>query len=157
MRYRWSGLIALIFLLLPAGCGYRFVDPLPASDHALVSVRNATSETGLAFLLEEELRKNGRFGERSANRLSVAVTDFTERVESVSSDGTPVRQVLAMEVAWKVEVDPGTPQRSGRESASRSYPYSSDLPTLDFNRNAALRLLVEKAARSVLESLGGAP
>jgi hypothetical protein len=103
MTYRYLSLVLILLVLLPAGCSYRFVDPFPASEYALASVRNATGEAGLATLLEEEMLKHGGFKERSANRLSVTVTGFTETVESVSSDGIPVRQKLTMDVAWKVE------------------------------------------------------
>lgn len=157
MIHRWASIVALILLLSPVGCGYRFVDPLPAHDYALVSVQNATGEAGLAFLLEEELRRRGGFRKGSTNRLSIAVTGFTETVESVSSGGTPVRQKLTMEVTWKVETEKGAQPRHGREVAVRSYPYSVDLATLDFTRNAALRLLTEMAARSVLENIEGQP
>jgi len=141
-------------VLFTVGCSYRFVDSTPASDYALVSVRNATSEPDLASLLEEEMRRNGGFSRRSESRLSITVSNFTERVGSVSSGGIPVRQNLTMEVAWKVEGTQLKQATFGKEVAAQSYPYSADLPTLDWNRNAAIRLLTEKAARSVLERLG---
>jgi hypothetical protein len=154
MTSRYLGILAILLILFQTGCSYRFVDPFPASNYALVSVRNATSEPGLASLLEEEMRRNGDFRELSANRLSITVSAFLETVESVSSDGTPVRQKLTMYVAWKAE---GTQSVSGKEVAVRSYPYSTDPPTLDWNRSAAIRLLTEMAARSVLENFGGQP
>lgn len=157
LRYISAVIILSILLLSAAGCGYRFVDPFPASDYALVSVRNATEESDLAHLIEEELRRSGGFKERSTNRLSVTVTDFAETVESVDSDGIPVRQKLTMEVAWKVEGTQATQATFGQETIVRSYPFSTDPPTLDFNRSSALRLLSEMAARTVLERLGGPP
>jgi hypothetical protein len=157
MTLRYLNILTILILLFPAGGGYRFVDPFPASDYTLVSVRNATEEAGLATLLEEEMRRNGGFQERSANRLSVTVTRFTERVESVSSEGTPVRQKLTMDVAWKVEGSQSAQAAFGQETIERSYPYSSDLLTLDWNRSAAVRLLMETAARRVLDNLGGQP
>ena len=45
----------------------------------------------------------------------------------------------------------------GKETASQSYPYSTDLPTLDWNRSAAVRFLTETAARRLLEDLGEQP
>jgi hypothetical protein len=157
MTYRYLSLVLILLVLLPAGCSYRFVDPFPASEYALASVRNATGEAGLATLLEEEMLKYGGFKERSANRLSVTVTGFTETVESVSSDGIPVRQKLTMDVAWKVEGTQSAQTTFGKEVAVRSYPYSTDLSTLDWNRSAALRLLTEMAARNIFERLGEQP
>lgn len=155
MIRRYLSFFAIFLVLFPVGCSYRFVDPFPASDYALVSVRNATGEAGLASLLEEEMRRRGAFKERSANRLSVTVTVFTETVESVRSDGSPVRQKLTMDVAWKVEGTQPAQATFGKEVVVRSYPYSAVLPTLDWNRSAAVRLLTEMAARSILERLGG--
>ena len=156
-RYISAFIILNTLLLSAAGCGYRFVDPFPASDYTLVSVGNSTEEAGLANLLEEELRKRGGFKARSANRLSVTVTGFNETVESVGSDGIPVRQKLTMEVAWKVEGTQAAQATFGHEVVLRSYPYTTDLPSLDFNRISALRLLTETAARTVLERLGELP
>ena len=130
-----------------------FVDPFPASDYALVRVANSSPETGLASLLEEELRRNGGFQERSLNLLSVTVTSFSETVESVSSTGSPLRQKLTMEVAWKVEAPSSSGAVFGKETAVRSYPYSDDPSTLDWNRSAAVRLLTEMAARRILDNL----
>jgi hypothetical protein len=154
MANRYLSFFMTLPVLLAAGCSYRFVDPYPAGDYVLVSVRNATSEAGLAPLLEEEMRRNADFRESSANRLSVMISGFTETVESVSSDGIPVRQKLTMDVTWKAE---GRQSSSGKEVVVRSYPYSKDPPTLDWNRSAAVRILTEMAARSVLENLGGQP
>ena len=156
--YSLASRYLIVFMTLPvlltAGCSYRFVDPFPAGSYALVSVRNATTEAGLAPMLEEEMRRNADFRESSANRLSVMISGFTETVESVSSDGIPVRQKLTMDVTWKAE---GKQSSSGKEVVVRSYPYSKDPPTLDWNRSAAVRILTEMAARSVLENLGGQP
>jgi len=157
MTHRYLSLFLILLVLVPAGCSYRFVDPFPASDYALVSVRNATEEAGLASMLEEEMRRSGGFKERSANRLSVTITDFTESVESVSSDGIPVRQKLTMDIAWKVEGTQTAQATFGKEVVVREYAYSTDLTTLDWNRSAAVRLLTELAARSVFERLGGQP
>ena len=157
MIYRYLSFLIFFLILLPAGCSYRFVDPFPASDYALVSVRNSTGESGLAVLLEEEMRRSGGFKERSANRLSVTVTGFNETVESVSSDGFPVRQRLTIKVAWKVEGPQSAQAIFGKETASRTYPYSTDLPTLDWTRSAAVRLLTELAASRILEDLGEQP
>ena len=105
-------------------------------------------------VLEEMLRKNGGFKESSGNRLSVTVTGFTETVESIGSSGTPVRQKLTMEIAWKIQRTRSAQTTSGSEVVSRSYPYSADLSTLDWNRNAAVSLLAEMGAMKILQSLG---
>lgn len=157
MIFRCLPIFLVLAFLLPAGCGYRFVDPLPGDDYALASVRNASSEAGLATLLESELRKNGRFRKRSAYVLSVTVTDFKETVESVSSSGTPVRQKLEMGVAWKVEGASSSDTTFGKENVVRTYPYSADPVTLDWNRNAAVHLLTNMASRRILENLGAKP
>jgi hypothetical protein len=157
MTNRYLSIFTIFLFLFPTGSSYRFVDPFPASDYALVSVRNATVETGLATILEEEIRRKGGFKERSSNRVSVTVTDFTETVESVSSGGVPVRQKLAMTISWKVEGTQSAQAAFGKKIVVQSYPYSTDLSTLDWNRNAAVRLLSETAARSLLEQLGEKP
>jgi len=157
MTYRYLSLFTIFLVLFPAGCSYRFVDPLTASDYALVSVKNATGEPGLAYLLEEEMLRTGGFKERSTYKLSVTITGFTETVESISSDGTPVRQKLTLDVAWRVEGMQSAQGTYGKESVVRSYPHTTNLSTLDWNRSAAVRLLTEGAARSILEHLGGQP
>jgi len=157
MTYRYLGILAIFLVLFPTGCSYRFVDPVPAYEYALISVRNSTGESGLAVLLEEEMRRSGGFKERSANRLSVTVTGFTETVESVSSDGFPVRQKLTINVEWKVEGPQSAQAVFGKETASLTYPYSTNLPTLDWNRSAAVRLLTELTASRILEGLGEQP
>jgi len=153
--YRFFTILSVLLVLLPVGCSYKFVDPSPATGYTLVSVRNSTPESGLAPLLEDAMRRFGGFKESSAHRLSVAITDFSETVDSVSSSGVPVRQKLTMEVDWKVEGDPSNRVTFGKKRTVRTYPYSADLVTLDWNRSAAVRLLTETAARSILEDLRG--
>jgi hypothetical protein len=157
MNPRPAPIILVIILLFTAGCSYRFVDPFPASEFDLESVRNATSEPGLAGLLEDELRRNGGFKDSAIYRLNVAVTRFEESVDSVGSSGSPVRQKLVMEVAWKIEGARLAQAVLGNKVIDRTYPYSADLTTLDWNRNAALRLLAETAAREILEDIGARP
>jgi len=147
----------IIALLFPGGCSYRFVNPFPASEYTLETVRNSTSEPGLAGLVEAELKRNGGFKDSGIFSLSVSITRFEETVESVGSSGSPVRQRLLMEVAWKVEGARQEQTTFGNEIVERTYPYSGDLATLDWNRNAAIRLLAEMAARNLLEGLGVRP
>lgn len=157
MNPKPAPIILVIILLFTAGCSYRFVDPFPASEFVLESVRNATSEPGLAGLLEDELRRNGGFKDNAIYRLNVAVTRFEESVDSVGSSGSPVRQKMVMEVAWKIEGARLAQAVLGKEVIDRTYPYSADLTTLDWNRSAALRLLAETAARKILEDIGVRP
>jgi hypothetical protein len=62
-----------------------------------------------------------------------------------------------MEVAWKIEGARLAQAVLGNKVIDRTYPYSADLTTLDWNRNAALRLLAETAAREILEDIGARP
>jgi len=157
MLSRWFAALLVLPVLFSVGCGYRFVDPLPASGYALASVRNATAEPGLAPGLEEALRSSGAFKGTSARELSVVITRFHEGVASVSSSGTALRQELTMEVAWKVKGPEDGQNPGGEETVVRTYPYSADAVTLQWNRSAAVRLLVRSAAASVLERLGEKP
>ena len=62
-----------------------------------------------------------------------------------------------MEVSWKVEGTNEAQAAFGHESVHRSYPYSNDPTTLDWNRSAAVRLLARVGARKVFDSLGVTP
>lgn len=157
MIYRNLKLFTILLLLLPAGCGYRFVDPFQASGYTLVSVKNVTAEAGLATLLEEEMRRMGGFREQSEKRVQVVVTRFSEAVESVSSEGLPVRQKLTMEVKWRIEAGPSSTSDSHTVLVNRSYPHVTDTASLDWNRSAAIRLLTQSAAQRILEGLGEQP
>ncbi len=55
MANRYLSVLMTLLVLFAAGCSYRFVDPFPAGSYALVSVRNATTEAGLAPMLEEPI------------------------------------------------------------------------------------------------------
>lgn len=147
-------LLLALLLVLTAGCGYRFVDPFPASDYALDPVRNATAEPGLASYLEEEMLATGVFRGGAPRSLSLVVVEFGEEVDSVDSGGRPVRQKLTMTVAWKVDGPESARADFGREEVSRTYPYSAEPVTLQWNRDAAVRLLVEAAARKILLTIG---
>ncbi|MDT8396553.1 MAG: hypothetical protein RRA32_08955 [bacterium] len=157
-RLLFSSAAAVIVILALSACAYRFADPFPARNYDLVSVTNSTAEPGLSRVLEEELRLTGGFTPGSGSRLYVTATRFTEQVETVSSAGTPVRQRLALEIAWKVE---GEGHRSeavfGNEGVREIYPYSADPASLDWNRKATVKLLAKKAADRVIRRLEGAP
>ena len=144
-------------LLALTACTYRFADPFPASNYDLVSVTNSTAEPGLGPVLEEELRLAGGFTPGSNARLYVTATRFTQQVETVSSTGTPVRQKLILEVAWKVEGSHRSEAVFGNETVRELYPYSDDPASLEWNRNAAVKLLARTAAELVIRRLEGTP
>lgn len=148
---------AVFLALLLAACGYRFVDPSPGGDYALTEVRNITSEPGLDRILTEGLHDLGTFNPRAKNRLTVIVTRFTEIVGSVSSSGKTIRERLKLEVEWKVQGADDSEAIFGKAAVTRTYPYSEDPVTLDWNRSAAIRLLANAAAEKVLDGLGGLP
>jgi outer membrane lipopolysaccharide assembly protein LptE/RlpB len=144
-------------LLVTTACTYRFADPFPASKYDLVSVTNSTSEPGLSVVLEEKLRLAGGFSPGSDARLYVTATRFTQQVETVSSTGTPVRQKLTLDVAWEVEGSHRSEAVFGNETVRELYPYTADPASLEWNRNAAVRLLAQAAAELVIRRLEGAP
>ena len=150
-------LTSILFFLLTVSCGYRFVDPFPGKGYALEEVRNVTSEPGLDRILAQGFRDFGSFDPHSKYRLTVVVTRFEETVAAISSGGVPIRQSLRMEVSWKVQGDRESEATFGKEAATKTYPYSDDPATLDWNRAAALRLLANTAAQQVLERLEAAP
>jgi hypothetical protein len=108
---------AVIAILALSACTYRFADPFPARSYDLMPVTNSTAEPGLGPILEQELRLTGGFTPGAGSLLYVTVTRFTEQVETVSSAGTPVRQRLTMEVAWKVEGGHRSEAVFGKEGA----------------------------------------
>jgi hypothetical protein len=154
-QYLFTCLISV--LLVATACTYRFADPFPASKYDLVSVTNSTSEPGLSLVLEEELRIAGGFTPGSDARLYVAATRFTQQVETVSSDGTPVRQKLILDVAWKVEGSNRSEAVFGNETVKELYPYTADPASLEWNRKAAVKLLARAAAELVIRRLEGTP
>jgi outer membrane lipopolysaccharide assembly protein LptE/RlpB len=151
----------IIYLMMAvsllAACSYRFVDPFPARDYELVEVRNSSAEPGVSTVLEEELRLAGGFSADAQSRLYVTVTRFGQETETVSSGGEPVRQKLTMVVAWKVEGSRRSEAVFGNETAVELYPWSPDPASMEWNRNAAKRLLARKAAELVILRLGNSP
>ena len=150
------GSSSILLLVLLAGCGYRFVDGYPAGHFSLHTLRNATSEPELARIVEESLlttagiRRNGE-----GPLLRVILTEFSEAVESVSSGGEPVRQELSLAFQWRTNGPSGGEGAAGEGRVKRSYPWFSDPVTLDWNRNAALKLLGEAAALAISDRLEG--
>jgi len=145
------------FLLVTTACTYRFADPFPASKYDLVSVTNSTSEPGLSMVLEDELRLAGGFTPGSDARLYVTATRFTQQVDTVGSDGTPVRQKLTLDVAWKVEGSHRSEAVFGNETVRELYPYTGDPASLEWNRSAAVKLLARAVAELVIRRLEGTP
>ncbi len=148
---------AVLGILMLTACSYRFVDPFPARSYDLISVTNSTAEPDLDGVLEEEIRLKGGFTHGAQSRLYLTVTRFTQQVETVSSSGTPVRQKLSMEVAWKVEGAHRSQAVFGKETAREVYPYSLDPSSLDWNRKAAVKLLASAVADLVIRRLEGTP
>ena len=74
-----------------------------------------------------------------------------------AGEGFTAEERATMEVAWKAEGPRPGLVTSGKETVVQSYPYSTDPATLDWNRSAAVRLLIQTATGKVLESLGGQP
>jgi hypothetical protein len=149
--------LIVCLVLVTTSCGYRFVDPSPGGDYALINVRNATPESGLERILAERLRDLGSFNPKAKNRLTVIVTRFEEAVGTVSSGGTPVRERLKMDVQWKVQGPDDSRATYGKEAVTNTYPYSDDPVTLDWNRSAAIRFLVNSAVERILDRLEGPP
>lgn len=147
--------VMLLCLTIPGGCGYRFVQPVQAGGLNLTEVANSTAEPGLAAVLEDSFRSLGIRQGNGGRNLQVAITDFSDKVSTITSAGTPIRQRVSMTVFWKL--GNGDPSRGtfGEESASLSYPYSPDPATLDWNRRAAVKLLCGKIADQVKFTLRG--
>ena len=152
----FRGLI-LFFALSMISCGYRFVDPSPGGNYALAEVRNVTSEPDLDTIMTQALHDLGSFNPKGDNTLTVIVTDFQEGVAAVSSSGMIVRERLKIEVQWKIIGSDGSRGTFSRESFSKTYPYSNDPVTLNWNRSAAIRLLINSAADYILGGLGEYP
>jgi len=146
--------IALLSLAV-VSCGYRFVNTSPGEGYALAEVRNMTGEPGLDKMLEESFRGMGSFDSTAEKSLYVIVTGFGEAVAAVSSEGITVRERLKMDVEWKVRSPGGSQAIFGKETLSKTYPYSEDAASLEWNRSAAIRLLVNSAAERILDRIEG--
>ena len=149
--------ISFVFLILIAGCGFRFVDPFPGKDYTLSDVRNVTAEPELDRILTEGFHEVGSFDPDSPNQLSVIVIRFEESVAAVDSDGLTVRQRLRMEVSWRVQRAHDSQAIFGKETVTKTYPYSNDPVSLDWNRSAAIRFLANSAAQRVMDRLEDSP
>jgi hypothetical protein len=159
MKIMRSSILFLVFLqfFLWSGCGYRFVEPVQARDVSLAGIKNTTAQPRLDNLLEEALRTAGITRNSRGQKLNLAITGFTDKVSSISSAGTPIRQKVGMTVFWRLGDKDNAESVFGEESASLSYPYSPDLTTLDWNRQAAVRQLCGKIADQLRDQVGGMP
>ena len=157
MKMRTFLTCLVVSMMALTACTYRFADPFPARDYDLLSVSNSTAEPGLGNILEEELRLVGGFTSGSDSRLYVTATRFSQQVETVSSAGTPVRQKLTLDLSWKVEGTHRSEAVFGSETVTELYPYSPDAASLDWARNAAIRLLARNAAGLLIRKLEGTP
>ncbi len=147
--------IAVVATLLSLwGCGYRLVDPISFSDLLLGEIKNTTPEPQLQILMEESLRSIGIVEGKGKTRLFIAITGFKDRVDSISSTGTTIRQRISMDFFWRVGEEGSSESTFGEESVSLSYPYSSDLTILDWNRKAALKQLTGEAAGILRYNIG---
>ncbi len=147
-------ILPFLMIVLAIGCGYRFVAVTAGEKFSLTSLRNATSETGLASLVEEALLKTAGIGRGNDGLpLEIVLTDFSEVVESTSSTGEPVRQRLYLVFEWKAGGQSGHEKAIHRLRVERSYLWSPDPASLDWSRGAALQLLAEEAATAVSDGL----
>lgn len=139
--------------LVVVSCGYRFVDPSSGPNYALAEVRNITAEPGLDRILSDGLNDLESFHPEALNRLTIIVTHFDETVAAVDSEGLTIRERLKLEIDWKVQGADGSQATFGKEIVTKTYPYSEDPATLNWNRSAAIRLLTNSAAERILDRL----
>ncbi|UCF29850.1 MAG: hypothetical protein JSV26_07060 [bacterium] len=148
--------LSLILAVLLTGCGYRFTAGYSAERFSLAKLQNATAEPRLADMFEEALLKAAGIRRRDGSpSLQVVLAEFSEVVQSVTSQGEPVRQEIYLTFEWRAESPSGGEDLSGRARVDRSYLWSPDPVTLDWNRRAALRLICEEAARGLSDRLAG--
>ena len=152
-----AALVLLLSQLGASGCGYRFINPVGIRSYSLASVRNATAEPRLEAILSEAIERVSGIGRGGGSSVEVAVTEFSEKAESISSAGIPVRQKITMEFSWRV---PGRGDREsffGTDTISRTYPYTTDAINLSWARRSAVKLLAEDAAALLSERLEALP
>ncbi len=143
-------------LLLAAGCGYRFVSANYGSGFSLLRVKNTTAQPGLGPVMEDALgQEAGLYRGVEGLKLGVAVDVFREKASVVSASGEPQRQELEMGIKWWLLDDTGRISKKGTETGTRTYPFSADSVSLDWQRNAAIELLAKDIARNLSEHLRG--
>jgi outer membrane lipopolysaccharide assembly protein LptE/RlpB len=158
VRNRALPLAAILCLLLLSQCGYRAVRPYSGKDLSLNELRNVTEEPFLTEAMEEALAKVAGLRRDGGDRkVDLVITGFSERVQSVTSSGDPVRERISMTFEWRISgqsEDAGSPQRG---DVSRTYLWSPDLNILDWNRRAAIRLLAEDGAGLLADQIEVVP
>jgi hypothetical protein len=145
----------VFFTLTTVSCGYRFVDPSPGGDYVLASVGNRTQEPGLDRMLKEKLNDLGSFNSNGDKSLSIVITRFEEAVSTINSEGKTVRERLKMDLEWKIQGTKSSRAASGKGTVTKTYPYTEDSAALDWNRSAAVGLLVDSAAELILDRIEG--
>lgn len=143
-------------LIFAGGCGYRFVGAWQEGVFSLQQVKNTTAQPGLGPVMEDALGKEaGLFRGVGGKNVVVAVDVFSEKTTVVSAAGEPQRQELEMGIKWRILDKAGQVSGQGSEKRSRTYPFSADRVTLDWQRNAAIELLARDIARDLSERFRG--
>ncbi len=146
-------IITVIFLV--AGCGYRFVGTYRGEGFSLDYVKYTTHQPRLDAVFEDALAEEaGLVRKEGRKKLAVVVDSFSEEAESVSAAGTPLRQKLTMNIQWRVLGELGDKSLNGKVSRSRTYPHFTDPVSLDWQRNAAIKMLARDIVRELFDQLG---
>ncbi len=149
-------LLIIIGIFLVAGCGYRFVGAYSGEGFSLDYVKNTTQQPRLAAVFEDALAEEaGLFRKEGQKKLAVVVDSFSDEADSVSAVGTPLRQKLTMSIQWQVLGESGDISLNGKVNMSRTYPHFTNLASLDWQRNAAIKLLARDMVRELSDQLGG--
>ena len=152
------GVATVLIFALFAGCGYSPVRPYSGRGFSLGVLRNSTDEPLLYRTMEDSLAEVAGLRRTDAPRkVSIVITEFSERAQTVSSQGDPVREELTLGFLWRIVGEDGKLLRKGKERVARSYPWSTDINTLDWSRRAAIRLLSKDAARALSDRLEDQP
>ncbi len=150
--------VAVLIFALFTGCGYSPVRPYIGRDFSLDILRNSTDEPLLYRAMEDSLAEvTGLRRTDAPVKVSIVITEFSERAQTVSTGGDPVREKLTLGFSWKVVGKDGKLLFKGAKRVTRSYPWSADIHTLDWSRRAAVKLLSNDAARALSDGLEGRP
>ncbi len=147
--------LSMIGIFLVAGCGYRFVGAYSGEGFSLDNVKNITQQPRLAAVFEDALAEEaGLFRKDARKKIAVVVDSFSDETESVSASGTPLRQKLTMSIQWRILGESGDISSDGKVQKSRTYPHFTDPVSLDWQRNAAIRMLARDIMRDLSDHLG---
>ncbi len=148
--------LIIIGFFLVTGCGYRFVGAYSGEGFSLDYVKNTTHQPRLAAVFEDALAEEaGLFRKEGQKKLAVVVDSFSDETESVSAAGTPLRQKLTMSIQWRVLGELGDISLNGKINRSRTYPHFTDPVSLDWQRNAAIKMVARDIVRELSDQLGG--